>query len=95
VDIVVLSAVAQPRLLARALAGATPASVVALTHLDQAETIGAALSVLVADERSDWPLEWLGFGQSIDDYHSLADLATVSQWALRGVYRSGMHANYS
>ncbi len=95
IDVLVLSAVAQPRLLARALERASPDSVIALTQLDQAETLGAAFSVLLADERAARPIEWLGFGQTIDDSHCAANLANVSQWALRGVDRSGKRTNFS
>lgn len=95
IDVVVLSAVAQPQLLARALERASSDSVIALTQLDQAQTLGAIFSVLLADDRSARPIEWLGFGQSIDDSHCAANLANVSQWALRGVDRSGKRTNFS
>ncbi len=95
VDVLVLSAVAQNRLLARALDGASPDCVIALTQLDQAETLGSAFSVLLADEHLRRPIEWLGFGQNIEDSHCHANLANVSQWALRGVDRSGKRTNFS
>lgn len=95
VDVLVLSAVAQPRLLARALDAASPDCVIALTQLDQAETLGSALSVLLADEQLNRPVEWLGFGQTIDDSHGAANIANVSQWALRGVDRSANRTNFS
>lgn len=95
IDVLVLSAVAQPQLLARALERASPDSVIALTQLDQAQTLGAVFSVLLADDRAARPVEWLGFGQSIDDSHCAANLANVSQWALRGVDRSGKRTNFS
>jgi len=94
-DVLVLSAVAQNRLLARALDSASPDCVIALIQLDQAETLGSTFSVLLGDDHLRRPIEWLGFGQSIDDSHSAASIANVSQWALRGVDRSGKRTNFS
>lgn len=95
IDVLVLSAVAQPRLLAKALDRASPDSVIALTQLDQAETLGAVFSVLLTEEHAARPIEWLAFGQTIDDSHCVANFANVGQWALRGVDRSGMRTNFS
>jgi hypothetical protein len=95
IDVLVLSAVAQPRLLARTLERASPDTVIALTQLDQAQTLGAVFSVLLADEHPARPIEWLSFGQSIEGCHCAANLANVSQWALRGVDRSGKRTNFS
>ena len=101
VDILVLSAVAQPAQLTRALEQAGQDSVVALTQLDLADTLGEPLSVLATATDTLRPLEWLVFGESIDDSHVGADVANVSQWALRGidrlqgVDRSGMRTNFS
>lgn len=65
---------------------------VALTHVDQAETLGAGFSVL-----AQWgiPLVWVSRGAGLPDDIERADMALTRTLMLQGIDRSQMNATFA
>jgi hypothetical protein len=77
IDVLVLSATAEPELLAKAVHGAPRDTEIALTQLDLTAAPGRALSIVWNERPHGRVLDWISYGQSIDASHAPACVGSL------------------
>lgn len=80
IDVLVVSATAEPEMLARAVHGAPRDAEIALTQLDLTAAPGRALSILWNERPLGRVLDWISYGQSIDASHAPACVGSLSSF---------------